>query len=335
MRVMISGFAGFIGRHFAKRLHADGHEIVGVDNFCGAHYPKPWWHDFLKHDAPLQHRFYNEDIRSYIKRHKPSEFDLVIHCAAIVGGRLKIDGDPLAVATDLSIDAEIFNWLTRPTVGKMPQLIYFSSSAVYPLELQVQNCHCDLSESLTSFDTMRIGRPDQTYGWSKLSGEYLAKLAAEQYGLDVKVFRPFGGYGEDQGFDYPFPSIIRRILMQEDPITVWGSGDQERDFIHVDDIVDAVLETKDKLKPGEVLNLGTGRGVSFRNLAAMAHTILVPPSFGCNIVNDKTKPEGVFRRVADISKMEKFYTPKISLEQGIFDVGKALEKALDARLEPV
>ena len=232
MRILISGFAGFIGRHFAKRLYAEGHEITGVDNFCGAHYSKPWWHEWLDHKAKLQHRFYSYDIREYIKGHWPSEFDLVIHCAAIVGGRLKIDGDPLAVATDLSIDSDLFNWIVRGE--KRPQLIYFSSSAVYPLELQVQNCRCDLSESLTNFDTMRIGRPDQTYGWAKLSGEYLAKLAAEKYGLDVKVFRPFGGYGSGQGADYPFESILKRVLMREDPITVWGSGDQERDFIHVE-----------------------------------------------------------------------------------------------------
>jgi nucleoside-diphosphate-sugar epimerase len=327
MRVLISGFAGFIGRHFAKRLINDGHAVIGVDNFSNETYPQRWW------NTDHGNRFYSEDIRSCITRHSPSEFDLVIHCAAVVGGRLKIDGDPLAVATDLAIDSDLFNWITRPTnAGKMPQLIYFSSSAVYPLELQVKNCNCDLSEGLTGFDTLRIGKPDQTYGWAKLTGEYLARFAHEKYGLDVKVYRPFGGYGGDQSYDYPFPSILRRVLMRENPITVWGSGDQERDFIHVDDIVDCVLETKDKLASGEVLNIGTGRGVTFRMLASMACDIMQCPG---KVVNDGSKPEGVFRRVADIHKMEQFYKPKITLEQGIYEVGKYLEKMLDGTLPVV
>jgi GDP-L-fucose synthase len=243
---------------------------------------------------------------------------------------LNIDGDPLAVATNLSIDAELFNWIVR--TEKKPKLIYFSSSAVYPLELQTKERNCDLSELLTTFDTLRIGRPDATYGWSKMSGEYLPKVAAEKYGLDVKIYRPFGGYGEDQAMTYPFPSIIRRVLQGENPVTVWGSGDQERDFIHIDDVVEGVLSTYEKLKPGEVLNLGTGRGVSFKELARMACEILKRPA---RIVNDATKPEGVFRRVADTLKLDDFYKPKVWLEQGILRVGQHLEKTLDAAKKAV
>lgn len=326
MKVLVTGFAGFVGRAFSKRLLADGHVVTGVDNFCAGGYPPKWWLNSQVTGANVKRvgRFYSEDIRDYLKRHDPSEFDLVIHCAAVVGGRLKIDGDPLAVATDLSIDADIFNWIVRG--DKRPQLIYFSSSAVYPLELQTKSLKVDLNEALTTFDVLRIGKPDMTYGWAKLTGEYLAKFACEQYGLDVKVYRPFGGYGEDQDFTYPFPSIIKRILMREDPITIWGSGDQQRDFIHIDDIVNAVLETKDKMQPGTTLNLGTGRGVSFRDLANMACDILKCPG---TIVNDATKPEGVFRRVADTYKMKRYYEPKIWLEQGILRVGQHLQKSLD------
>ena len=93
------------------------------------------------------------------KRNHASNFDLVIHCAAIVGGRLNIDGDPLAVATDLSIDAELYNWIVR---GKfLPKLIYFSSSAAYPVELQTKTCNCDLAETHLSFSSSRISMPDR------------------------------------------------------------------------------------------------------------------------------------------------------------------------------
>ena len=188
------------------------------------------------------------------------------------------------------------------------------------------SCCPDLGESLVTFNTRRLGRPDATYGWSKLSGEYLAHVAVEKYGLDVKIYRPFGGYGEDQDFAYPFPSIIRRVLQGEDPVVVWGSGDQQRDFIHIDDVVEGVLSTVDRLMPGEVLNLGTGRGVSFKELANMACDILKHPA---KVINDATKPEGVYRRVADPYKFRNMYEPKVWLEQGILRVGQYLEKALD------
>ena len=211
----------------------------------------------------------------------------------------------------------------------MPRVIYFSSSAAYPIELQTRETNCNLVESFLHFDGTRIGMPDMTYGFAKLAGEYLAQFAAKNYGLDVKVFRPFGGYAPDQSMDYPFPSIIRRVLQHEDPITVWGSGDQQRDFIHVDDIVEAVVQTMDVLPAGEPLNLGTGRGVSFRNLAAMAHTQLGAPTSTCNIVNDPTKPEGVFYRVADTYKLFQYYRPRITLEEGIDRVGRHLARQLD------
>ena len=168
-----------------------------------------------------------------------------------------------------------------------------------------------------SFGSRRLSLPDQTYGWAKLNGEYLATFAAEHYGLDVAIYRPFGGYGEDQSFDYPFPSIIKRVIDNEDPIIVWGSGDQQRDFIYIEDIVDAVLQTHELLRPAEALNLGTGIGISFRELADIAREVL---QTGGSITNDASKPEGVFSRVADTAKLFSMYKPTTALKTGILKV---------------
>lgn len=321
MKVLCTGSNGFVGRHFVKRLVDDGHLVEGVDNLSSGLEMHDWMFppDTKKHGL---FSFRRMDLREFVRDFTPHAYDLIIHCAAVVGGRLKIEGDPLAVATDMAIDADFFNWISK-SENKKQKIVYFSSSAVYPIELQTRLLHVALSESLVDFRTTRIGLPDQTYGFAKLAGEYLAQQAVQKYGTDVVIYRPFSGYGEDQALDYPFPSIIRRVLARENPLVVWGSGEQARDFIHIDDVVEAVMQTKDVLKPGEVLNLGSGESTTFTHLAKRAakqsnHVVAVN--------NDLTKPEGVFWRVADPYKMLKFYNPKISLSEGI-------DRALD-RVKP-
>lgn len=320
MRVLITGGAGFVGRHFATRLFNEGHHITGVD-IAGWPLQREYsWGTVLE----TRLDFYAGDFRAWMRGvGKSDDFDLIIHCAAIVGGRLNIDGDPLSVATNLSVDSEFFNWVVR--AKSKPKIVFFSSSAVYPLELQTRTNHPLLVEQFViPQHQLRLGMPDNTYGWSKLSGEVLAQCAVKNYGADCVIYRPFGGYGEDQALTYPFPSIIKRIVDGENPVTVWGSGDQQRDFIHIEDIVDAVLATMNVLKPGEALNLGTGMGLSFKNLARIASDVLGIP---VDIVNDATKPEGVFARVADVTKLStlwKIPDPMSRLCEGIKGVAKHL-----------
>lgn len=315
--VLITGGAGFVGARFTKRLLRDGCRVVIVDNLSSTSAHEPAFQKNLL--------FLRQDCRDFFRYSSSCEFDTVIHLAAVVGGRLKIDGDPLAVATDLAIDADLFNWVAR--VPKKPQVIYFSSSAAYPIGLQHGDIPC-LCEDDIAFTESGFELPDQTYGMSKLVGEYLAGFAARQYGVDVKIYRPFSGYGPGQSLDYPFPSIVKRVMDGDNPVTVWGSGDQRRDFIYIDDVVDAVLETKDKLAPGEALNLGSGTGTSFRELA---HRITAVLGREVEVVNYLSKPEGVFARVADVTKFRSLYAkPLTSLETGIERVIEDLTKSVSA-----
>jgi nucleoside-diphosphate-sugar epimerase len=284
MKILITGHKGFVGQQYIKHFTKQEHDITGIDIKDG------------------------NDCRDFFKTCN-IQFDLIVHLAAIVGGRDTIENDPLAVATDLSIDAEFFNWAVRT---KQSKIIYFSSSAAYPIHLQTKGSTHKLKES--DIDLMDMRSPDFTYGWAKLSGEYLAHFA-RQYGIKVYVFRPFSGYGETQDLDYPFPSFIKRVIDQVEEFEIWGDGTQVRDFIHIEDIVEATMKAVE-LDIQEPINLGSGIPTSFNDLAEMVFNIAEwRPKNG--IKHRIEKPIGVMYRCSDSSEMLSFYTPKISLEEGI------------------
>jgi nucleoside-diphosphate-sugar epimerase len=218
---LVTGGCGFVGRHFVAWLLKQDYHVTVVDDLSTGLLPSLWpAHLRVSEQCGNRFTFFQTDLRQYMSECN-ANFDLILHLAAVVGGRLTIEGDPLRVATDLAIDAMFFNWV----VGSRPmprKVLFFSSSAAYPIDVQTRTNHRALSEDLISFDN-RLGLPDMTYGWSKLTGEFLAQFAAQTYGLDVVIYRPFSGYGEDQDFTYPFPSVIRRVAMRESPIIVWGS----------------------------------------------------------------------------------------------------------------
>jgi len=309
---LITGGCGFVGRRFAIWLLSHDYEVTIVDDLSSG-LELEGWPCFLRPNDLSHLTAHYVDFRDFAKEQQP-DFALIVHLAAVVGGRLTIDGDPLRVATDLAIDATFFNWLAKSSAR--PKVLYFSSSAAYPISEQTELHHKRLSEDLIDFHGT-LGIPDMTYGWSKLTGEYLALHAVAEYEMDVKIYRPFSGYGEDQDFSYPFPSIVRRVGCRESPIIVWGSGRQLRDFIHIDDVVHAVFATAWTGLPGDALNIGSGVGHSFSELARIACRVT---GHEAEIVNDATKPEGVFARVGDCTRMFKHFRPRISLEEGVHRV---------------
>lgn len=328
MKIFVTGCAGFVGRHITQKCLEHGWHVTGIDDLSSGIRPDRWP---AGQKPPTQ--FALTTVQEWCSEKAlfltNRTFDYVFHCAAVIGGRAKIEGDPLAVATNLAIDSDFFRWAVR---AKPKKVIYFSSSAVYPVWRQTRGFHAPLAEKFLRFGGHAVPMPDESYGWAKLTGEYLAQRAVQKHGLDVVIYRPFSGYGFDQSMDYPFPSIIARAVRRENPIIIWGSGDQQRDFIHIDDAVDAVFASMDKMDPGETLNLGTGVGTSFKQLVRMAADIVGYKPFDAV---DTSKPEGVFSRVADVTRMKQYYEPKLSLEYGITECAQWLQQTLDKKVEAV
>jgi nucleoside-diphosphate-sugar epimerase len=317
MRALVTGGAGFVGRHLTHKLLLNGWDVIVVDSLIknsGGLEPQKW--HLFDPTSFESFRFLNQDCRRFFKEHPSEYFDYVFHLAAVVGGRVTIEQDPLAVATDLSIDAEMWRWCVK---ARPMKVVNFSSSAAYPIHLQSSDsANVKLSEDLISFDR-DLGMPDLTYGWAKLTNEYLGHIAWQRYEINSVVYRPFSGYGPDQDLSYPFPSIIHRALDKrgQEEFHVWGSGRQSRDFIHIDDCIDGILLTMDKISQGNPLNLSTGIATSFIRFAEMATSYV---GYNPKIIGDTTMPEGVASRVGDTSKQKKFgFENRRSFESGIVE----------------
>ena len=288
MKILITGSHGFVGKYFVNYFGSK--DIKSLDMVD------------LKN---------GRECRAFFKENN-DQYDLVIHLAAIVGGRESIEGRPLAVADNLSIDSEFFQWCLKTQPKK---IVYFSSSAAYPTWRQEKIFKdIPLKESDINWQA-QLGVPDMTYGWSKLTGEYLS-----QFVPNVHIFRPFSGYGWDQDLTYPFPMYVKRALERQDPFEIWGPGTQTRDFIHMSDVIEAVMTAVDLGVTGPI-NLGTGRATSFIELAKMCMTEV---GYQGEIETRPDKPVGCLHRVSDNTKLLEFYTPKITLEEGIAEAVKKL-----------
>lgn len=342
---LITGAAGFVGRNMVKRLYSTTNDqLVCIDDLSVGTHPSEWFSApmiasgqgwsihgndgrvlFLYNDIreTLKEINHNHDAWNPVSDFKVEHIHDVFHFAAIVGGRAKIDGDPMAVALDLSIDAEMFYWVCK---YKPERFLYPSSSAAYPVDLQTTENAIALSESDIDFD--KIGKPDMTYGWSKLTGEYLAQIAAQHYGVKVTCIRPFSGYGEDQDLTYPVPAIAARAAKREDPFEVWGTGYQGRDFVHIDDVLDCILLAMDHIQDGTAINIGMGKLTTFREIIEIFCKLA---GYQPEIKALTDKPVGVHSRYCKMDFVEERlgWKAKISTEEGM----KRVYEAALARIE--
>jgi nucleoside-diphosphate-sugar epimerase len=294
VRALITGNRGFLGRHFETELRARGWDVHGLDTKVTQ-----------SQDCRL---FFQQQARH--PHFDWARYDLVVHCAAVVGGREMIERDPLKTAESLSIDAEMFRWAA---IAKPGRVLYLSSSAAYPVTYQTGSMRVQLHED-DIWGSDGLIEPDEVYGWSKVTGELLADRLRKA-GVPVTVVRPFSGYGEDQDLTYPFPAIMDRVRKLEpgQVLHLW-CGDCVRDWIHVDDVVQGALAVVESGTESPV-NLCTGRATSFVQLAQMALDAAGKKTY---IRPDPDAPQGVAYRVGDPNRMMLgYYTPKVSLEEGI------------------
>jgi nucleoside-diphosphate-sugar epimerase len=292
-RALVTGSRGLVGRHMSAELARRGWDVTGID---------------IRTPGP------QVDARVFFAQAE-SRFDLVVHCAAHVGGRLDIENKAAYIAAyNAQLDGAMFEWCLQ---SRPAHVMYWSSSAAYPTILQ-----SGFSDRALVEDDIDIGYPapaDQTYGWCKLIGERMAVECIAE-GIKVHIFRPFSGWAVDQDPTYPMPALLGRALRKDDPFQIWGYGTQVRDFIHMRDVIGASLAAVEADYPMP-MNLCTGRATSFIELAGMmCRAMGYQPGFEFLV----DKPQGVAYRVGDPTEMNKVWQIQTTLED---DIAEALSHA--------
>jgi UDP-glucose 4-epimerase len=293
---LVTGGAGFIGSHLTRALLADGRRVTVLDNLSVGR----------KEVVPDGARFVHGDIRDEAAvADALSGVDCVFHLAAQVTIRGSFDRFHEDLDTNVMGTARLLRAVDR---AQVKWFTLASSMAVY-----------SDAPSPAPIDEWHPKRPLSPYGVGKLAAEDVAHQILEGRGIPFTATRFFNTYGPGQTYT-PYVGVLTIFitrLLRGESITIFGDGEQQRDFIHVKDIVAGVTATPGR-EPGRY-NLGTGRGTSLNELAAMVLAKLAPgqqPKYAA-------AQAGELRfSVADISAARRAlgFAPTRSLQQDLDDV---------------
>ena len=252
-KIVITGGAGFIGSHIAENFAKDGHEVVIIDNL------DPYYSvDIKKRNIDIvlssgDATFINADITNLekIKEIIDSTVDYVYHEAAQAGVRISVE-DPFK-PNNVNVLGTL-NVLKASLEADVKKVINASSSSVYG------------KVKYLPFDEKHPTEPVSPYGVSKLAAEHYCRVFYEVYGLPTTSLRYFTVYGPRMRPDLAI-SIFTKKMLANEPITVFGNGEQTRDFTYIDDVVEANRRLLVKSSTdGKVMNIGSGNRISINDL---------------------------------------------------------------------
>jgi UDP-glucuronate 4-epimerase len=303
--VLITGVAGFIGSHLAERLLDKGYQVAGLDNFDDYYPPDIKRRNIHSVGAGDGFHLIEGDIRdaSLINRiFTDYNIGLVAHLAARAGVRPSLK-QPI-LYQDVNIGGTI-NLLEASRTRGVGQFLFTSSSSVY-----------GSSTNLPFSEDVKLDSPTSPYAASKLAAELFCHTYHHLYGLPVTVIRPFTVYGPRQRPEMAISLFTRQIDSGEE-IYVFGDGTSKRDYTHVSDIVDGLMQAlTSRNRDFEIFNLGDSRPIE---LISLIHIIEEALGKKAKIKYLPEQKGDMPVTCADISKAGKYlgYTPRVTIEEGI------------------
>jgi len=311
-KVLVTGGASFIGSHLVDKLVDLKSQVTVIDNLSSG--------KLNNLEKSLEKiNFIKEDLE-YIKLKRLLEIfkghEIVFHLAAVHGGRGYIHMHPADVCSNFAIDHHVFEASYRAGVEKV---VFASSACVYPPKLQrhVASDYLLKEEDADPFKLDDYLSADIEYGWAKLMGEVQLIAFIKQYGLKGCSVRFVTVYGPRENETHAIIALIYKAYERMDPYVIWGTGEQERDFTYVEDIVEGMLLAGEKIEDGTPINLGTGKRYKIKQVAEKIFEIMRwRPK---KIVFDTSKPVGVVSRALDITRAKQLlgWEPRFSLEEGL------------------
>jgi len=318
-RVLVTGGASFIGSHLVDSLLNKGAVVKVADDFSSGklsnlEYPLKknksgaWfsnnltvWHGDLKEKS--------------FTRTMTKNVDVVFHLAAIHGGRGYIHTHPAECCTNMVLDQLVFEEARKADIEK---ICFASSACVYPSYLQEE---IGSSYLLKEEDANPFARDkafaDLEYGWAKLMGEMALNAYHREHEMKTSSVRIFTAYGPRENETHAIIALIAKAFVRMDPYEIWGTGEQDRNFTYVQDIVDAMILAAEKVEDGSPINAGRDDRVTLNQAAELVFDIIGwRPK---QIKHDLSKPQGVASRAADITRARKVlgWEPKTSYREGL------------------
>jgi len=291
MKILVTGGAGFIGSNLVDRLIDEGYKVFVIDNLSSG----------KKENLNKKAIFYKADICNLNKIFPLFKgIDYVFHLAA--NPRVLFSVENPIESHKVNVDGTL-NVLYASYKNKVKRLIFASSSAVY-----------GNIKKLPLREDMKPN-PISPYGLHKLIGEYYCKLFSDLYNLETVCLRYFNVYGPKMDPEGPYALVIGKFLKlkkENKPLTIYGNGKQTRDFVYVNDVVEAnILAMKSKkVGKGEVINICSGKNYSINYIAKLIG--------GKKIYLPARKGE-MKHTLGDNSLAKKLlgWKPKVNLEEGI------------------
>jgi nucleoside-diphosphate-sugar epimerase len=302
-RVLVCGGSGFVGSHLVELLVAEGAHVR-----VPTRQPDPPFLQAVKDRIEIAHG--DLEDRGFCLDATAGQ-QVVMHLAAKVGG----------IGYNRSHHASLFTSNLRPFLNVLDaarfagveRFLVTSSACVYPRHSRIPT---------PEEDGMR-DEPEPTnggYGWAKRMQEYAGAAAMKEFGIPVAIARPYNAYGPRDDFSpqtsHVIPALVHKVLSGEDPLVVWGSGEQTRSFLYVKDLARGLMRCVECYVEGSPVNLGGETEISIRKLVEM---IVSLTGKRVAIRYDTSQPEGQPRRRCDTTRMKRVldWEPQTSLETGL------------------